>query len=76
VPGVHQWLKSKPPNVGLLRGGGYHKGPHAEQGECEMLAFIELAANQSASGRTYRLRVGCFIDPRWAALVLTVGRWL
>jgi hypothetical protein len=41
-----------------------------------MIAFIELAANQSASGRTYRLRVGCFIDPRWTALVLTVGRWL
>ena len=40
-----------------------------------MLAFVELEANQTAGGSYYRVRFGCFLHPKLAAMMLSMGRW-
>lgn len=41
-----------------------------------MFAVLELEASQTAHGSIYRVRLGCFIHPRMAAILLAWSRWL
>lgn len=40
-----------------------------------MIAFIELEANQTVSGSFYRVRLGYFVHPKVAAMMLALTRW-
>ena len=40
-----------------------------------MIAFVELEANQTVTGSYYRVRFGCFMHPKLAAMVLAITRW-
>lgn len=40
-----------------------------------MFAVFELEANQTVNGSFYRFRIGWFVHPHLAAIVLTTSRW-
>lgn len=40
-----------------------------------MIAFVELEANQTANRSFHCVRLGCFVHPKVAAIVLAIGRW-